>query len=68
MDKEVLDVITKEYIDKQVNNINMTSLGYRVTDCSLMLFSIAIHCIENQRLFDKEQLVNIKNIINSFNM
>lgn len=49
-------------IEKQ--NINALELGFVNDDCSSMLFSILIHCMENIEIFNPTQLNNLYSFIN----
>lgn len=69
------NVITQEIIDKhkeflvdiQKKNIDAIALGFVNNDCTSMLYSILIHCLENTAIFDDEQLNNIQHYLNKLN-
>lgn len=69
------DDVKQELIDKyniaisnlQQNNINASDMGFVITDCNIIIYSILIHCIENIELFTDIQLNNIQNYLNKIN-
>ena len=69
------NVITQEIIDKhkeclvdiQKKDIDAIALGFVNNDCTSMLYSILIHCLENTAIFDDEQLNNIQHYLNKLN-
>nr|DAO50334.1 MAG TPA: hypothetical protein [Crassvirales sp.] len=48
-------------------DIAALELGFVNDNCSTMIFSILIHCMENLEIFNSTQLNNISNFINKIN-
>lgn len=66
-----MDELIVKDANNRINEINLINAGYITDYCCMtrnMMFSIILHCVENYRLFNEEQQINIKNIINSFNV
>lgn len=51
-------------VNMEKRNIDALELGFINNDCTLILFSILIHCMENIEIFNPTQLNNISNFIN----
>ena len=67
MDKELKQNLIDNYnnllVKIQTDDINVLQYGFVSDNCSSMLLSILIHCIENIEIFNKAQLSNISNFI-----
>lgn len=62
--QNIVDRYNSILIDIERRNIDAIELGFINNDCSPILFSILIHCIENIEIFNKDQLININSFIN----
>lgn len=62
--QSIVDRYNSILIDMEQQNIEATELGFINNDCSPILFSILIHCVENIEIFNKDQLININSFIN----
>lgn len=64
--QKLVDKYSSILIDIEKQNIDAVELGFINNDCSSLLFSIIIHCVENIEIFNKNQLININSFINKF--
>ena len=55
------------FINKNVAVINKLSLGFIDEDCSIPIFGILIHCLENTIIFNDTQKNNLINLLNKVN-
>lgn len=62
--QNIVDRYNSILIDIEQRNIDAIELGFINNDCSPILFSILIHCVENIEIFNKDQLININSFIN----
>lgn len=62
--QNIVDRYNSILIDIERRNIDAIELGFINNDCSPILFSILIHCVENIEIFNKDQLININSFIN----
>ena len=62
--QNIVDRYNSILIDIERQNIDAIELGFINNDCSPILFSILIHCVENIEIFNKDQLININSFIN----
>ena len=62
--QNIVDRYNSILIDIERRNIDTIELGFINNDCSPILFSILIHCVENIEIFNKDQLININSFIN----
>lgn len=51
-------------IDKEKKTLDLIELGYVTNPCSVQVFGILTHCIENIEIFNNTQTLNIVNSIN----
>lgn len=51
-------------IDKEKKVLDLIELGYVTNPCSIQVFGILTHCIENIKIFNNTQTLNIINSIN----
>lgn len=51
-------------IDKEKKVLDLIELGYVTNPCSVQVFGILTHCIENIKIFNNTQTLNIINSIN----
>lgn len=68
MEEKLKQILFDNYNNILINiekrNIDAIELGFIKSNCTPMLFSILIHCMENMELFNVTQLNNISNFIN----
>ena len=62
--QNIVDRYNSILIDIERRNIGAIELGFINNDCSPILFSILIHCVENIEIFNNDQLININSFIN----
>ena len=62
--QNIVDIYNAILIDIERRNIDAIELGFINNDCSPILFSILIHCVENIEIFNNDQLININSFIN----
>ena len=62
--QNIVDRYNSILIDIERRNIDAIELGFINNECSPILFSILIHCVENIEIFNKYQLININSFIN----
>ena len=62
--QNIVDRYNSILIDIERRNIDAIELGFINNDCSPILFSILIHCVENIEIFNNDQLININSFIN----
>lgn len=68
MGDTIKQTLVDDYNDILANmekqNIEAFQLGFVADDCTPMLFSILVHCMENIEIFNPTQLNNVSNFIN----
>ena len=66
--KNIINSINENFILANKNAIDKIRLGFIDNDyCIPFLYSITIHCIENIKIFNEDQLTNIEDYINKLN-
>ena len=59
---EILRELKSQVKEKKV--LDLIELGYVTNPCSIQVFGILTHCIENIKIFNNTQTLNIINSIN----
>lgn len=63
----VVNDLQTKLINKQHNIIKRLQLGFVENDCSIPIFAILIHSVENINILNEQQRDNINEFINKLN-
>lgn len=63
---EIYNSLLNKFIKDNINQIELTSLGFIIPKCHISKLAILIECVENYDIFTEEDKLNLKKLINKY--